>query len=213
MMRISIWTGTRPPIKAEVAQNEAAAFIIHHHAAMPGAVFMVNDELIDPELLIAAIQSRQAQATATAPAGAPAAPATPAEPSPAPAPASINLEDCKSFTELVQSGLAALTKLHLDAAASISRRADEMFGEQLKQSREFYQEMLKHNQEFGKVLTAQREDQRKALKDIGSYDRGTAVARAAEEMAFRSGAQKKPESSGYTGDDVVHGLAKMHKPN
>ena len=211
MMRVSIWTGARPPIKAEVAKEEAAAFILDHHAAMPGAVFMVNDELIDPEQLLAAIRNRHAQAKAAAAAEAAAAPAAPAEPRPAPAP--INLEECKSFTELVQSGLAAMTKLHLDAAAAISRRADEMFAEQLKQSREFYQEILKHNQDFGKILTAQREDHRKALKDIGSYDRGTVVARAAEEMALRSGAQKRPESGGYTGDDVVHGLAKMHKPN
>lgn len=188
--------GGSEPIDVLVRADAMLNFVVDCHIQMPGADIYVEGELIDAAALVRqVIASRTAAAAAAAAAATPAAPAAPTVAPVARAPEVLSLAEAKSFTELMHASLAALAKLQLETFAACSQTA--------KQSLE---EEMKRNKTFAADLAEQREQHRKALHEIGIFDRGAHVAIACDYAALRAGRAQRPESDGMKIGDVIQGF-------
>ena len=177
--------GGSEPVDVFVRADALLSFIVDCHLHMPAADIYVEGELVDAKAVTErALTSR----AASEPAAAKAAAATPL-------PETIPLAEAKSFSELVQTSLAALAKLQLETFAACSKAAKESFEEEMKR-----------NKTFAADLAEQREQHRKALSEIDIFDRGAHVAIAGDYAALRSGRARKPQSEGMMMADVVEGF-------
>lgn len=176
--------GGNEPVDVFVRADALLSFIVDCHLNMPAADIYVEGELVDAKAVTErALASRRTPEPAVAP---PAAP---------PPPETIPLAEAKSFSELVQTSLAALAKLQLETFAACSKAAKESFDEEMKR-----------NKTFAADLAEQREQHRKALSEIDIFDRGAHVAIAGDYAALRSGRARKPQSEGMMMADVVEGF-------
>ena len=176
--------GGSEPVDVFVRADALLSFIVDCHLNMPAADIYVEGELVDAKAVTErALASRRTPEPAVAP---PAAP---------PPPETIPLAEAKSFSELVQTSLAALAKLQLETFAACSKAAKESFDEEMKR-----------NKTFAADLAEQREQHRKALSEIDIFDRGAHVAIAGDYAALRSGRARKPQSEGMMMADVVEGF-------
>ena len=186
--RIVVMRGERIEIDVDVEPEAALGFVLVSYFSLPGASIYVEGELIDAAELAERIQP---PAAANDPAAAPAAAAPPAAPPP------IQIGDFKTIAEFMHTSLTALTKLQLETFGSFSASARQLFEEEMKRIREFARE-----------CSDQRQQHRQALHEIEIFDRGTKVADAAEQAAFRSGQSgwRRPEAAGYTTSDLIEGF-------
>ena len=178
--------GGSEPVDVFVRADALLSFIVDCHLNMPAADIYVEGELVDAKAVTErALASRRTPEPAAAPSAAPAPPL----------PEAIPLAEAKSFSELVQTSLAALAKLQLETFAACSKAAKESFDEEMKR-----------NKTFAADLAEQRAQNRKALSEIDIFDRGAHVAIAGDYAALRSGRARKPQSEGMMMADVVEGF-------
>lgn len=182
--------GGSEPVDVFVRADALLSFIVDCHLHMPAADIYVEGELVDAK---AVTERALASRRTPEPAAAPPAAAPPS--AAAPLPETIPLAEAKSFSELVQTSLAALAKLQLETFAACSKAAKESFDEEMKR-----------NKTFAADLAEQREQHRKALSEIDIFDRGAHVAIAGDYAALRSGRARKPQSEGMMMADVVEGF-------
>ena len=187
--------GGSEPVDVFVRADALLSFIVDCHLHMPEADIYVEGELVDAK---AVTERAPASRRTPEPAAAPPAAAPPS--AAAPLPETIPLAEAKSFSELVQTSLAALAKLQLETFAACSKAAKESFDEEMKR-----------NKTFAADLAEQREQHRKALEEVGIFDRGTTVAIAAEQAQFRASRGRKPEPAGMTTSDLVEGFQRAGK--
>lgn len=185
--RIVVMTGERIDVDVDIALEAAPSFVLGCHFSMPGASIYMEGELIDAAELAATLLP-------ATPASAPIPASAPVDAAPAP----IQLSDFKTITEFMHASLAALTKLQLETFGSFSASARQLFEEEMKRIRE-----------FAKECSDQRQQHRRALNEIDTFDRGTKVAFTAEQAAFRAGqsGRRKPEAEGFTAGDFIAGFS------
>lgn len=185
-VRVVVFRGERVEADADIAVEAATTFIMGCHFSLPDVAIYVEGELIDAAELAAQLQQAAMNPELAA------APPTATQP--------IQLDDFKTFTELMHASLAALTKLQIETFDSFAASSRQLFDEQMK-----------HMREFAKECSDQRRQHRQALSEIDTFDRGTHVAIAAEQAAFRAGqfGGKKPEPDGLTASDIITGFGTM----
>jgi hypothetical protein len=100
----------------------------------------------------------------------------------------------------MHASLAALTQLQLDT-----------FGSFAACSRQLHEEQMKRMREYSDECAHQRRQHHEALSEIEIFERGTHVAFAAEEAAFRArhSGGKKPEAEGLTTSDLIAGFSSI----